>query len=140
MCQIALLLVRSVLTLLTFLVSFALPVAAAADARMSEAYGRLPLQFEANQGQTNRQVRFLARGAGYGLYLTASETVLVLTTPNPNAKRDARSLSDRRHAQPPAQSIALHMSLVGATRTPLMSGIDELPGKANYFIGKDPAK
>jgi len=140
MCQIALLLVRSVLSLLTFLVSFALPVAAAAEARVSEAYGRLPLHFEANQGQTREDVRFLSRGAGYGLYLTASEAVLVLTTANPDAKRDARSPSERRDAQPPARSIALRMSLVGATRRPLVSGRDELPGKANYFIGKDPAR
>src|SRR5256885_10698162 len=32
------------------------------------------------------------------------------------------------------------MSLVGAARKPVVSGLDEQPGKANYFIGKDPAK
>ena len=34
------------------------------------AYGRLPLAFEPNQGQAGAGVRFLARGAGYGLALT----------------------------------------------------------------------
>src|SRR5437879_7690839 len=37
-------------------------------------------------------------------------------------------------------SIALRMSLVGAARQPRVSGLEEQPGKANYFIGKDPAK
>jgi hypothetical protein len=32
------------------------------------------------------------------------------------------------------------MSLVGAAPKPLVSGLDELPGKANYFVGNDPAK
>jgi hypothetical protein len=42
---------RSVLALLTSLIGFALPAAAATEARLSESYGKLPLAFEANQGQ-----------------------------------------------------------------------------------------
>jgi len=30
--------------------------------RLVEAYGKLPLSFEANQGQTDKRVKFLARG------------------------------------------------------------------------------
>ena len=33
--------------------------------------GHPPLVFEANQGQSDSQVKFLARGAGYGLFLTS---------------------------------------------------------------------
>ena len=33
--------------------------------------GHLPLVFEANQGQTDSRVKFLARGSGYGLFLTS---------------------------------------------------------------------
>ena len=40
--------------------------------------GQLPLSFEPNQGQTDSQVRFLARGTGYGLFLAADEAVLKL--------------------------------------------------------------
>src|SRR5215472_9373099 len=36
-------------------------------ARAVESYGKLPLSFEANQGQTDRQVKFLSRGGGYSL-------------------------------------------------------------------------
>ncbi len=38
----------------------------------------LPMFFEPNQGQTDPRVKFLARGAGYGLFLTADEAVLQL--------------------------------------------------------------
>src|SRR5690348_12295724 len=41
------------------------------------AFGRLPLSFEQNQGQSDGRVKFLARGNGYGLYLTSGEAALV---------------------------------------------------------------
>ena len=53
-----------------------------------ESYGKLPLSFEANHGQTDRQVKFLSRGSGYSLFLTANETVLSLSKPaTPAARR-----------------------------------------------------
>src|SRR5947208_12880229 len=51
----------------------------ATRARVNATYGRLPLYFEANQGQTDPQVRFLARGGGHTLFLTPTEALLVLT-------------------------------------------------------------
>jgi hypothetical protein len=46
-----------------------------------EAYGKLPLRFEANAGQTDPQVQFLVRGSGSTLFLTATETVLAVHGP-----------------------------------------------------------
>src|SRR5256885_14264791 len=115
----------------TLLAGFALPAAGAADARVIESYGKLPLQFEVNRGQTDKDVHFLSRGPGYSLYLTSGEAVLVLAKPNADAKHDAKA---------PVKFVALRMGLVGAARKPVVSGLDEQTGKANYFIGKDPAK
>src|SRR5438552_17212062 len=67
--------------LFAFLASVASPVAAATDAHLSETYGKLPLQFEVNEGQADASVDFISRGAGYSLYLTAAEAVLVLAKP-----------------------------------------------------------
>src|SRR5258708_40379176 len=83
----------------TFLAGLVLPAAASTDARVSESYGKLPLQFEANRGQTHKDVRFLSRGAGYSLYLTSSEAVLVFAKPDAKAQN---------------KSAALRVSLVGA--------------------------
>src|SRR5882757_820676 len=96
---------------LTFLAGFVLPAAAATDAHLSESYGKLPLQFEANRGQTHKDVRFLSRGAGYSLYLTAGEAVLVLTKPNADPTHDART-AERPDAKVQANPVALRMSLV----------------------------
>ncbi len=47
----------------------------AAQAKVQAAYGRLPLAFEANQGQAEKKVRFLSRGGGYSLFLSSTEAV-----------------------------------------------------------------
>ena len=80
---------RRMLVLFPFLVGFACPVAAGAEARVSETYGKLPLYFEANRGQTHEDVRFLARGPGYGLFLTPTEVVLTLLKPESPARKPA---------------------------------------------------
>src|SRR6059036_3069361 len=113
---------RTILVLLTALVGLGSPAAAAAQARVSESYGKLPLHFEANRGQTHDDVRFLARGRGYSLYLTAGEAVLVLAKPNPNAKHDARSTLAQPDAKEHGKPVALRMSLVGAAPKPRVSG------------------
>src|SRR5260370_31000811 len=60
----------------------AIPSAIHANPRNSamivKGYGKLPLAFEANQGQTDPRVNFLSRGAGYSLFLTPDEVVLSL--------------------------------------------------------------
>src|SRR6516225_8803781 len=54
-------------------------------ARLVETYGKMPLSFEANQGQTDPQVKFLSRGSGYTLFLTGNKAVLGLRTPERKA-------------------------------------------------------
>ena len=129
---------RRIATLLAFVTGFALPFAAAAEARVSQSYGKLPLHFEANQGQTHQDVRFLARGAGYSLFLTPTEAALTLTKQvSPARKPAAHGKSEPRGA---ATGTALRISFAGANPRPRVTGLEELPGKANYFIGNDPAK
>src|SRR5688572_380236 len=45
-----------------------------------ELYGRLPLSFERNEGQSDPNVKFLSRANGYTLFLTSQEAVLSLAT------------------------------------------------------------
>ena len=114
--------------------------------RLSSAYGKLPISFEVNRGQADGSVQFLARGAGYTLFLTPGEAVLSLHTPHvktdklgglatPNALRTPPS---QRTATTPASTVRLQ--LIGANTKAEVAGIDPLPGKSNYFVGSDPAK
>jgi hypothetical protein len=102
----------------------------AARARAVDTYGKLPLSFEANQGQTDSRVKFMAQGPGYKLFLTSDAAVLALPAPS----RAGKPSADGEH------SSAMAMRLVGANLASRISGMEELEGKSNYFIGNDPAK
>ena len=92
-----------------------------AQKKAISSYGQLPLVFEPNQGQTNTAVKFMARGAGYGIFLTGNEAVLsLLATPKSNS--------------------VVRMQLAGAQANAAPDGEHLLAGKSNYFIGNDPAK
>jgi len=97
------------------------------------ALDQLPISFEPNQGQTDSQVKFLARGAGYGLFLTSSQAVLALS-PGRTESGAAKSSATKK------QSSVVTMQLAGANPAAAITGANGLPGKSNYFIGNDPAK
>ncbi|MGA3025107.1 MAG: SBBP repeat-containing protein [Bryobacteraceae bacterium] len=91
-------------------------------------YGKLPLAFEPNMGQTDARVRFVARGGGMTAFFTDTEAAMVL---------------ERGRREAPAGEVeqtAVCMKLAGAARPRQVLGVDKLPGISNYFIGNDPAK
>ncbi len=131
-------------------------------AGLAENYGKLPLTFEANQGQSDRQVQYISRGSGYTLFLTGDEALLKLrqragkNDHNRQTLVAPRSSSSAKVSGPPANSdvsgvkiaaavrakshssSVLRMRLVGANSAAKVAGLDEQAGKSNYFIGNDP--
>ena len=101
-------------------------------------YGKLPLTFEANTGQTDPRVKFLAHGSGYSVFLTAGQMVLDLR-PSAVVSKAANNSAASAASQKPA-NIVLQLNLSGANQNPKVVGEDVQPGKVNYFIGKDPKK
>jgi hypothetical protein len=95
--------------------------AMATRTRIVEAYGRLPLTFEANAGQLDPAVRFVSRGQAMTLYLTPAEAVLSL------------------YGAPHTPAV-VRMRLVGARRDASVAGEDPLPTQSNYFLGSDPRR
>ena len=95
-----------------------------------------PIIFEANRGQTDAQVRFLARGKGYKAFLTSGAMVLSLR-PSQAQKAQTPAATAGPH---PSASTTLQFKLLGAAQNPAIVAEGLLPGKINYFIGRDPAK
>ena len=93
---------------------------AQARIKASALYARMPLAFELNAGQTDPRVKVFSRGSGYGLFLTADESVVVLTRNS-------------------GKSAAIRMKLLGAKDSRVVP-TDPLPGTVNSFIGNDPSK
>src|SRR6266498_370541 len=63
--------------------------------RLVKAYGHLPLSFEANRGQADPQVRFVAHGPGYTLFLREREAVLRLRKPSHTPDNSRRAVTLR---------------------------------------------
>src|SRR5579871_3915972 len=106
--------------------------------KIAEAYGKLPLSFEANQGQTDAAVKFLSRGSGYTLFLTSDEAVFSV-----HADKAKRSTLDRQPLGAQSEittSEVVRMKLVKANPAAKVTGAEQLPGASNYFLGNDPAK
>ena len=117
------------------------PAPPASDARamkLAERYGMVPLSFEANEGQTDRQVQFLSKGSGYSLFLTGTEAVMALRAPSEaESSRSAAPRAHRHVTSPSNRGAVLRMQLLGSNPATRSTGLDKLPGKSNYFIGND---
>jgi hypothetical protein len=127
---------------------------AAATNRIQQNYGRLPLSFEKNEGQSDPRVEFISRGPGYTMFLTrGGEAVIALSSTSvrvgdavpavmSSSKRDPRAMHPRSREtmgrKPPADARAvLRLKLAGANRKIRAAGGEELPGKINYLRGKN---
>jgi hypothetical protein len=97
---------------------------------VGDAFGSIPLSFEANHGQAAAHVQFLSRGPGYGLSLTGTEAVLTLNRPGA-----AEGVGPQRSA-----AAVLRVQVVGGNPAANGSGQALLPGVVNYFLGDDPSQ
>jgi hypothetical protein len=77
-------------------------------------YASAPIMFEANRGQSDARVKFLARSPGSTLFLMRGEAVLAL------------------------QSSQLRLKFIGANPQTQIAGRDQLRAKTNYLLGNDP--
>jgi hypothetical protein len=120
---------------------------AAKQGKVLENYGQIPLAFEPNAGQTDARVKFLSRGPGYTVFLTNDEAVLALSGSSKgkqsSAAENALPLAGFREISSPSPEPArttavLRMRLIDANKDAQVAGMDQLPGRTNYFLGRDP--
>src|SRR6266404_5176357 len=103
-------------------------------ARVDDAYGKLPISFEANLGQTDSKVKFVSRGNASTLFLTSNGAVLAVKSASKgSANQGTRSTSKPRVG-------VMRMNMVGANSAPEITGLGRLSGNRNYFRGNDPSK
>lgn len=86
---------------------------------------RLPIAFEENLGQFQKNIRFAAHGSGYSLFLGSKEAVLEVLENNPH--------DSTKHIHQ-----FIRLTFAGASSKTKPQGLDLLPGKSNYLIGKNP--
>ena len=109
------------------------------QSRLNQTDRNVSLSFEPNVGQMDPTVMFLSRARGYSVFLTSDGATLALAQHKP--QRGARpAVSDAAlstGSDTPFYRV-LRMQLLGTDSHAKVRGVDELPGKINYFRGKDP--
>ena len=85
------------------------------------AYGKLPLSFIPNEGQTDKVVRYYAQGAGYGFFFTHKGAMLSF-------------------AEGKGHGHALALDFLGADPDATLEAQGRLSGEVNYLQGNDPTK
>ena len=103
--------------------------------------GKLPLGFELNRGQTDRQVDYVARARNGTIFLRPDEAVLSLK--NSGTGSAGSRVSAGRLAGAASNDGAggvVRMRLVAANPHATSAGIDALPGRSNYLFGRDSRK
>jgi MBG domain (YGX type)/Beta-propeller repeat len=111
--------------------------AATESARLAQNYGKLPLSFEANQGQSDPQVRFISRSKGYSLFLTDTAAILSLTKSEQPNRGKIPTQTNAVAAAADTKPDIIRMEFANAGNGTHTYGINPLPGTANYLIGND---
>ena len=116
---------RSLSFLVAVILAVAIPAAAASQSpshgKLPDAFGKLPLTFEVNEGQVDPAVRFVSRAHRSTLFLTPEEAVLSL-----------RGGDDER--------AVIRWGMAGGNRNPHIVGESPVSTKTNYFRGNDARK
>jgi hypothetical protein len=86
-----------------------------------DAYGKLPLSFVPNEGQTDKAVRYYAQGAGYGFFFTHKGATLSF-------------------AEGKGGGHALALDFLGADPHATLTAKKRLSGEVNYLVGDDPSE
>jgi hypothetical protein len=89
---------------------------------LDQPSNRLPIVFEPNVGQAPGDALFVARAA-YPIFLQSDRVVLALPD------------DPQKHDQARQSTSAITLQLIGANRTAHTDGVEQLPGKSNYYIG-----
>jgi hypothetical protein len=107
------------------LATFLLTFGSVAFASTSNPPGKMPLQFELNQGQADSRIKMLAHGPQYNILLQPTAVTFDL-------HKGAKG-SEQRHE-------AVQMLFAGANAKAALSAESKLPGYVNYMTTSDRSK
>jgi hypothetical protein len=100
------------------------------------------LSFIPNAGQTEEAaVRFVVQHLGGALFFTPNEVVLEILNPSVDSPEDEQTdeaLSTTLLNYSSLAPSVVRIKYQGANADPQVSGVDPLPGVANYLLGNDP--
>ncbi|MFO0984366.1 MAG: hypothetical protein U1E76_22015 [Planctomycetota bacterium] len=105
----------------------------------ANALDNLPISFIENRGQVDERVRFYARRSGWTAFFT--DDAFVLERTRREGKTAVRSKPEEPSTPPEAiAGASVFLTFEGASRNVVVDGIDPVPGRYHYFLGKDTSR
>ncbi len=104
----------------------------ASKLKVLASYGKLPLSFIENRGQVREEAFYYVKGRQGSIYFTREGIVYDLFSDAVLPPKAMHNTETRR--------LSFTLKLTGANEGVMVIGLNELPGKAHYFIGNDPEK
>ena len=92
------------------------------EARLLDAYAKLPVSFVENRGQMDSRVRYYAQGNRYAFYLTRNEVLLSFMK------------------EPSTPELSLALRFIHRNPNSVLEGGERASGEVNYFRGADAAQ
>ncbi len=123
----------------------ALTLASSLSAR-ADVLAKSPLAFIANEGQFDSRAKFFVRTCGQTAWFTEAGLVFDLQRVKPGTEKPPGDVISRRLRGPLAnheaerERLVFFQEFVGAKRNVTIAGLDQQPGRYNYFLGNDPKK
>ena len=141
---------RLIISFLAAIIVFIISLPAVSDtqsvnARMVKAYGKMPLSFVENKGQLDKRARYIISGPRASAFFRNDGVTFDLWDASRNDRHSKRSISQTskpvKVSKPEIRKHAvLKLTFKGADPKCQVKGINVLPGKVNYMIGKDKSK
>ncbi len=92
--------------------------------QVNQSLRHLPLRFIPNAGQTAPVVQFTVKGAGHTIFFTPEGIIF----------------SAASEVEGESVPSVVRLQFIGANPQPTFEGLEPMPGRANFFIGSDPAR
>ncbi len=105
-----------------------------------EQYGKIPLSFVPNEGQTDSRIKFYESSGGHETFFTDEGVVFAITTPDEELLQGPAAFREEEPKRQPVNSYLVKLTPLGMRRNVHISADEPQPGKVNYFIGDVPEK
>ncbi len=105
-----------------------------------EEYGKIPLSFVPNEGQTDPRVKFYESSGGHETFFTNDGIVFAITAPDQELLQGPSSFREEEPQPQAANSHLVKLTPLGMRRDVLISADEPQTGRVNYFIGDVPEK
>lgn len=104
--------------------------------RLASQYDAMPIYFEANRGQVEEPVDFVARGRDHAIYLSRGGALVAVRE---SASREEPARHERFRLPENGELRWVRLSLHGSSGGPEGAGEEPFSTRVNYLIGNDPA-